>query len=328
MKSSILKQLGPGTQLLMLMLLIFVSLFVMQITAFLVIRPLFGVNIFESTEMLIAMEDQESININKIIQVFYQLGMFLIPALLFAKIFGKEEKSFFNYEKKQKWNIWLVAGLFFIIAIPFVNFLHHLNLQIPLSKELVESDVKSSELISKFLGGQGIAEILINVFVFALIPAIGEELIFRGVILRQLALSTKNMHIAVWVSAAFFSFIHGEATVFIPRLLMGAALGYLYVWRGNIGLNILAHFINNVISILLINFILNDQLDVYYDTIGAHREDALLLSVSILLVAGALIYLYRQRNNRLKEFVIDEEIARIKDIMKNNNDDVIDNFEE
>lgn len=104
---------------------------------------------------------------------------------------------------------------------------------------------------------------------------------------------------------------------------MGAALGYLYVWRGNIGLNILAHFINNLISIVLINFILNDKLDVYYDTIGAHREDAILLSVSILLVAGSLIYLYTQRNNRLKEFVIDQEIARIKNIMKNN-DDVLD----
>lgn len=326
MKSSILKQLGPGTQLMMLMLLIFVSLFVMQITAFLVIRPLYGVNIFESTDMLMAMEDQESININKIIQVFYQLGMFLIPALIFAKLFGEEEKSFFNYEEKQKWNIWFIAGLLFLVAVPLVNFLHHLNLQIPLSKELVDSDVKSSELIFKFLGGQGIAEILVNVFVFALIPAIGEELIFRGVILRQLALSTKNMHIAVWVSAAFFSFIHGEATVFIPRFLMGAALGYLYVWRGNIGLNILAHFMNNIISILLINFILNDQIDVYYDTIGAHREDAVLLSVSILLVAGAMFYLYRQRNNRLKEFVIDQEIARIKNIMKNN-DDVIDDME-
>ncbi len=324
MKSSILKQLGPGTQLMMLMLIIFVSLFVMQLTAFLVIRPLYGVNIFESTEMLVAMENQDAININKIIQVFYQLGMFMIPALIFAKMFGEEDKNFFTYEKKQNYLTWVIAGLFFIAALPFVNFLHHLNLQIPLSGSLVESDVKSSEIILKFLGGQGASEIMINIFVFALIPAIGEELIFRGLILRQIALSTKKIHLAVWVSAGFFSFIHGEATVFIPRFLMGVALGYLYVWRGNMGLNILAHFANNALSILLINFILNDQLDVHYDTLGAHQEDAWILSISILLVAGALIYFYKTKNNKFKKMV-DEQPARIKYWEKD--DDILDNEE-
>jgi membrane protease YdiL (CAAX protease family) len=310
MKLDFLRNLGPGTQLMMLMLIAFFTLFLMQLTAFLVVRPIWGINIFESMDELVLLKDQQSVNINKVMQVFSHIGMFLLPAMIFANLFKDPDKNFFVYRKKQDYSVWIIAGIFFIIAFPFINLLHLANLQIPFSETLAADDEKSTLLLTKLLGGEGALILLVNIFVYAVIPAIGEELLFRGVILRQTALATKNVHVAVWVSAAVFSFIHLESSVFIPRFLMGAALGYMFVWSGNIWLGVLAHLVNNIFSIVIINSVLNNRLDAYYDTLGVHKEDLAILILSILAVAVSLFYLNKKKNNSYRLFMIEQELRR------------------
>lgn len=320
MKSDLLRSLGPGTQLMMVILIAFFTLFLMQITAFLVVRPIWNVNIFENIEEISKLNTSESIQITKTIQVFYHLGTFLLPALIFRKLFGHPNKPFFVLEAKQESSVWITAGLFFMIAFPLINLIHLANLQIPLAESMVSDDANSTDMLMKLLGGEGIVLLLVNIFVYAIIPAIGEEFLFRGVILRQIALSTKNIHLSVWVTAAFFSFIHGEMTVFIPRFLMGAALGYMFVWSGSIWLGIVAHLFNNILSIIIINAVLNGNLDSGYDMLGARPEDMMYLIPSIILVGMGLIYLYKKRNTSYRNF-IDEHVAEEK--AKYTDDDVL-----
>ncbi len=86
----------------------------------------------------------------------------------------------------------------------------------------------------------------------ALLPALGEELLFRGVAQRLLANWSGNAHVAVWVAAILFSAIHMQFLGFVPRLCMGAALGYLFLWSGNRWYPIIAHFANNAMAVVIV----------------------------------------------------------------------------
>src|SRR5690606_9694418 len=85
----------------------------------------------------------------------------------------------------------------------------------------------------------------INLLMIAIIPAIGEELLFRGGIQNIFYKWFKNPHIAIWAAAILFSAIHVQFYGFIPRMLLWALFGYLLVWGKSIWYPIIGHFINN-----------------------------------------------------------------------------------
>ncbi len=85
----------------------------------------------------------------------------------------------------------------------------------------------------------------------ALIPAIGEELVFRGLIQPKIYKMSRNVHVAVWLTGFIFSFIHLQFYGLIPRMLLGVLFGYLYAWSGNLWYSILGHFINNGFTLIM-----------------------------------------------------------------------------
>lgn len=91
---------------------------------------------------------------------------------------------------------------------------------------------------------------VLAIVVIAVIPGVGEELLFRGFLQNILRRIFKNDHIAIWIAAILFSAIHFQFYGFIPRMLLGALFGYLYMWTGNLLIPIIAHFLNNGISLI------------------------------------------------------------------------------
>ncbi|TDI76881.1 MAG: CPBP family intramembrane metalloprotease [Bacteroidetes bacterium] len=91
---------------------------------------------------------------------------------------------------------------------------------------------------------------ILTIFVIAVIPGVGEELLFRGFLQNILRRIFKNDHVAIWIAAILFSAIHFQFYGFIPRMLLGALFGYLYLWSGNLLIPIIAHFINNSVSLI------------------------------------------------------------------------------
>ncbi|GIV37397.1 MAG: hypothetical protein KatS3mg032_1776 [Cyclobacteriaceae bacterium] len=88
--------------------------------------------------------------------------------------------------------------------------------------------------------------------VIAVLPGIGEELVFRGIVQNRLHQLSRNLHVAVWISALLFSAIHLQFYGFVPRLLLGAFFGYLYGWSGSLAVPVFAHFMHNAITLLMI----------------------------------------------------------------------------
>ncbi len=151
-----------------------------------------------------------------------------------------------------------------LTALPLINLLVSWNEQIRLPESLSgleqlmqQMEAQADQLLQNFLTYRNGAwwVLLLNLLVLAVLPAIGEELTFRGV-LQQLLVSRKSKvesreHVAVWVTAFIFSFIHFQFYGFIPRLLLGALLGYALLWSGNIRYSMIMHGTNNALSVLL-----------------------------------------------------------------------------
>ena len=140
------------------------------------------------------------------------------------------------------------------------------------------------------------AELLLALLVIAVLPAVGEEIVFRGLIQNELYRGSQNIHVAIWVAAVLFSTIHMQFYGFIPRLLLGALFGYLYYWSGNLTLAIIAHFVNNAVSVVALYFYQRGALAFDVES----QESAPLGAVipSALLTAGLLYYLYKFYNDR------------------------------
>jgi hypothetical protein len=137
----------------------------------------------------------------------------------------------------------------------FIDWNAHLNFPDSLKgfEQWARERENLAESVTKFLTQfSGLNELAIGFFVIAILPAIGEELVFRGMLQPQLYRSSKNIHVAIWTSALMFSAFHLQFFGFVPRMLLGALFGYLYYWSGNLLMPMFAHFVNNGFSVLML----------------------------------------------------------------------------
>ncbi len=134
-------------------------------------------------------------------------------------------------------------------------------------------------------------QLVVGMLVIAVLPAIGEEIVFRGFIQNEFFRGTKNIHLSIWVSAILFSAIHMQFFGFIPRLVLGALFGYLYYWSGSLSLAILAHFVNNGISVMAIYFYQQGYFEFDVEGTEAAPWQAVLFSA---IVTCILLYSFRR----------------------------------
>jgi membrane protease YdiL (CAAX protease family) len=182
-------------------------------------------------------------------------GLIIGPAL-YLKSERKSLGSLFYNQRAQVIPI-LITVLVVIAFMPlnslFIDW--NSNLHLPEFLKGLEEWARMREdeatRITKFLTHfDSTFEVAVAVVVIALLPAIGEEIVFRGLIQNELFRGTKNIHISIWISAILFSAIHIQFFGFVPRMLLGALFGYLYYWSGSLNLAILAHFVNNAASVI------------------------------------------------------------------------------
>jgi len=197
----------------------------------------------------------------------------------------------------------LVLAIFItIFALPFINFTGELNSRMELPQWLsgVESWMKNAEenvalLTEAFLKVDTTWELIFNLFMIAFLPAIGEELLFRGVIQKIFTGWTKNHHWGIWITAILFSALHIQFYGFIPRMLLGVLFGYLLIWSGSIWLPVIAHFVNNGFAVLAIHFINKNLLDPKVENIGSTPDSYYTALISFVMVC-VLLLIMKQSN--------------------------------
>jgi uncharacterized protein len=158
-----------------------------------------------------------------------------------------------------------------------------------------EKEDLATELTQYLTKFDSVFEVAIALLVIAVLPAIGEEIAFRGIVQNLLRKLTGNIHVSIWVAAFLFSAIHLQFFGFVPRLLLGALFGYLYYWSGSLKLAMVAHFVNNGFSVIAMYFYQRGTVP-----IDLENPESLPLSavaVSAVVSAGLLFYIYNYFRN-------------------------------
>lgn len=190
---------------------------------------------------------------NAITQVF----TFGLPPVIVARMYYRDEvRSFLRFDVSgRNWLFGLAGVVVLMLLMPLTDWLSVWNDGWHWSGmwEAVERELRRVGEMSQTMVELTLREChpLLSLLCVALVPAICEELFFRAGVQNLLQRWFKNVHVAVWVTAALFSLAHGEVFAFLPRFLLGALLGYLYVGGGSLVVNVLVHFVNNAIVVIL-----------------------------------------------------------------------------
>lgn len=256
--------------------------------------------------------DHRAGGILKIVQTISAFGTFVVPPFFLAYFFSTKPVSYLGLDQKPG-RSWTLAVFIMLVALPFINFLGDLNSHLMLPEFLkgVERWMKSTEdqaakITELFLDMKGPRSLMINLLMIGLIPALGEELVFRGVLQRIFTDWSKNKHVAIWTTAILFSAMHMQFFGFLPRMVLGAMLGYMYAWSGSLWLPIIAHFTNNAVAVLAMYYFKHGMITMDPDKIGT-GNDYVAIIFSFVLTSFALILIYR-RTQFEKSICIPEQV--------------------
>ena len=261
---------------------------------------------FSLTVLVIALITQgnplSDINTLKWIQLLQTITLFLLPSLMVAYLCAKAPFSWLQLDKKADWKVFLLAVGIMLVALPAINLLADINQQMVLPTWLsgLEEWMKNKEaeaewLTKQFMSVTTVSGLLVNLLLMAVLPALSEEITFRGVLQRLLSPkhSTLNSHLSIWLTAIIFSAIHMQFYGFVPRMLMGALFGYMMVWTGSLWVPMLMHFVNNGMAVSLYFMASRAGWDMdKVDAIGAGNTLWLGIVSIVLTVVG--IYMFRR----------------------------------
>lgn len=233
------------------------------------------------------------------------LLMFLFPVAIYSYLFAGNIKGNFLNKRTLSWLILLLGMAAMLCIQPFITFTQQCNelIQLPesmaeLSKALNEGEEAGKKAMNLLFEDKTIGSFLLNIFVLAVLPGIMEELFFRGCMQRSFLKANNNIHIAIWLTAIIFSFFHFQFSGFFPRIFLGAFLGYLYAWGGNIWIPIAAHFINNAGVVILEHFFKGTPT---YDTLSSQDSSTISVIISLVLTILILTVIYRKRKKEISE---------------------------
>ena len=245
-------------------------------------------------------EQPLSVTALKWVQFFQSTAMFLLPPLCVAYLWSEQPLKWLKVSEFQSFKFSGIAILLMLVALPAINLLSYWNQQmsLPAFLEPLEQWMKTSEesakvLTEQFMQATTFGGLIINLLLMAVLPALGEELTFRGVLMNFFEVKGKRVHLAIWCTAILFSAIHLQFYGFVPRMLMGALFGYMLVWTGSLWIPILMHFTNNAAAVLLYFVSLRAGWDMEkMDAIGTN--DTLWLGVVSMVITIAGIYAFRR----------------------------------
>jgi uncharacterized protein len=179
------------------------------------------------------------------------LFLFFLPAVLTLWICYKQKAYQAAALDKRPLSISIVLGIgWLLFSMAFIQYSAQINKAIPLPSWMVANEDNVKKTMDALFSLKGFAGAFINTLLIGVMPGISEELLFRGVIQRQLGRLLHNDHAQVWITAAIFSAIHFQFQGFLPRLFLGVLLGYMLVWSRSLWVPVIVHGFNNGMQVL------------------------------------------------------------------------------
>jgi len=197
----------------------------------------------------------------KYLQFAQHISLFILPVLVWSYISGGGLAGFTGLNRWPRTEHITLVLFISLLLFPLNSYTAYLNsgMEIPGWLGRLEDWMRIKEQQGESLTGMMIVSdsvpvMIVNLLVLAIIPGIGEELFFRGLLQRQLKLITGMPHLTVFITAVLFSALHFQFYGFLPRFILGLVYGYLFLWSGSVWLPIIAHMANNAAPVILTYF--------------------------------------------------------------------------
>lgn len=253
----------------------------------------------------------DSLNFIRVMQVFQSIFIFLVPALLCAYLFNEDGWQYLKIKKAVNLKV-LIYSIILIVAIqPLISFTGYYNKMMTLPESLseLEQSMQAMEnsaaaLLERLMADHSPDVVIANFIVIAVAAGITEEFFFRGSLQQLVKKICHNRHVTVWITAFIFSFIHFQFYGFVPRMLLGALLGYIFLWSGNLWIPVIVHILNNALSVAL--YYKFHSTPVYDRLENFGTGNTIWATVASIAVTGVILSLLSkeyQRNNP-EEFTI------------------------
>jgi len=239
------------------------------------------------------------------------VGFILLPSIV---LMGIRKMPYANLFRTPSVNgVTILVTCAFVISFMVVNSVFvdwNANMHFPgfmqgfeqWARELEDNAKVLTEFLTTFDNG---GQFIIAFIVIALIPAIGEEFVFRGLLQNYARGFLKNDHAAVWFVAFLFSAFHLQFFGFIPRLFLGATFGYLYLWSGNLIIPMIAHLVNNGFTLIMLYMYHLNKVDFNIETADS---PSLITVIPFVFISIGLLYYFFKTTQRLKE--TDGDVAK------------------
>ena len=302
MTSGRLQHLSPVSKMILLLVMMLAAMLLVSLFANLLGYLLYG-GVEFNPELL--MSDTRTV---KLLQLFQSLFVFVLPSAIAAHLFSPTPFKELYGSSRIRINILLISAFSILISQYFIVWTGEVNSRlvlsdgwVRLSEWIVHSEEEAKKLVTMLTVSNHGLGFLVNVVLLALLPAIGEEWLFRGHLQKYFAGWTKNIHVAVFITSLLFAAMHLQFMTFLPRFFLGMILGYLFYYGGNLWYSITGHFTNNFLTLLFMHHANNAQSVVTNQT---ELQQGISFSVGVALsglAVIALLYLLRIVKTRTPE---------------------------
>jgi membrane protease YdiL (CAAX protease family) len=242
--------------------------------------------------------DINTLNAFRIVQIAMHAGLFLLGPALYLLLVEQNPIQKLGLDQSLFKVSYLLIVILMVVCLPGINFTHTLNQALHLpgwlsgtEKWMQDKENSAKQLTDAFLAMKTYKDLAVNLIMFCFLPALGEELFFRGALFSIIKEWTKKKHLTIFITAFLFSAIHLQFYGFLPRFLLGMGFGYLFVFTGSLWAPIFAHFLNNSMAVIAAFFFYQGKSTIDQDDFGSVDSLALnVLSIVITLYIFSVIY--------------------------------------
>ncbi len=240
--------------------------------------------------------------------IIQDISLLIIPSVIIFVMMKPERTARLNELKiPHMKEVGLVVILAFCI-FPVTSFTGQINagMHLPeglsgVEKWMIEKEDHANSILNQSLVSPSFSIMILNLFIIAILPAIGEELFFRGVLQKIFYNLFKSGHIAIWFTAFIFSTLHFQFFGFVPRFILGLVFGYLFFWSGTLWLPVISHFVNNAVPVIMAYIQGMEKFNATTDTPLWKQAIALPLPITIGLL---ILFYFRNKSNDKNENLI------------------------
>jgi membrane protease YdiL (CAAX protease family) len=293
---------SPSLKILALIMLMIITFLVFLAVGVAFSIPFFGRGLLDDIAAVSNYSNPQTVFALKYFQIVNQIGVFIAPAILFVILTDDHFSEYLGFDSGfSKMSIFL-GFIVLIVSLPFINWLVDVNngMHLPaflagIEKWMRESEDSAQKLTNVFLATKTWEGLLVNLFMIGGLAAIGEELVFRGILVRLFREWTGNIHLAVLIPALLFSALHLQFYGFFGRALLGLVLGYLFIWSGSLWVPIVVHFLNNAMAVVLSFLISRGLVQTNLESFGSSKNGYIIAGSFIMMVLFmGLVYYYEQ----------------------------------